>query len=301
MKVNPDHSITNALRTGLLTVLLVVLPAAMLARPALAQGPEDIPVVKTAQQKRAEALLEHAVQHVTRNGPRAVLDFARQSEFVDRDLYVYAIDTDGAFLASGGASAALVGENVKNYTDYAGKAFFSEMIEIAQRDGKGMVEYQWYNPADSRGDPKMTLFQRVGSIIVAVGYYPPRATITEAKAMLSAALKALEENRDAALAEFQDLNGRFIRNDLYVFVVDVASGRFIAYGATPVMVGSNALGLRDPLGEYIVRDMLAIAERKGSGELSYVWRNPTTGKMETKHTRFRLANGLLVGVGSYEH
>ncbi len=276
---------------------VLALGAALSPHPAAAQGGEI--VVKNVLEMRAKDLLAIAVRHIQEKGEAGAQDFARQSAFVDRDLYAYAVRTDGRFLASGGASAALVGDNVLDYRDSEGKAFFREMIEIARRDGQGSIEYRWFNPADSRGEPKTTLFRKVGEVIVAVGYYPPRATALEARAMLRTALRALDGGKDAALAEFQDLNGRFVRNDLYVFVVDAESGRFLAHGATPAMVGTDGFELQDPRGQYIIRQMLEIARKDGSGELDYFWRNPTTGKVESKHTLFRLSHGLLVAVGSY--
>lgn len=267
------------------------------AMPAAAQ--EQPPTVRTALAQRAELLLDIAVQHVKEKGEAGALDFSRHSAFVDRDLYAYALRTDGLFLASGGSSAALVGQNVLAETDVAGKPFFRELIEIARRDGGGQIEYQWFNPADSRGEPKLTLFRKVGDIIVAVGYYPPRATPVQAKALLKKAIAALDEAPQAALAEFQQLNGRFIQNDLYVFVVDLDSGRFLAHGATPALVGTDGFQLQDPRGVFIVREMARIARDEGSGEFDYYWRNPTTGRIESKHTYFRSAHGVLVGVGSY--
>lgn len=270
---------------------------AVLPHPAAAQGGEI--VVANVVEMRAKALLEIAARHIQEHGEAGAQDFARQSAFVDRDLYAYAVRTDGRFLASGGASAALVGDNVLDYRDDEGKAFFREMIDIAKRDGEGAIEYRWFNPADSRGEPKLTFFRKVGEVIVAVGYYPPRATSTQARALLDAAVKALDKDRQTSLRRFQDLNDSFNRNDLYVFVVELGSGRFLAHGATPSLVGTNAFELKDPRGRLIVREMADIGLREGKGELDYLWRNPMTLKFESKHTFFRVEDGLLVAVGSY--
>ena len=186
-----------------------------------------------------------------------------------------------------------------DYRDDEGKTFFREMIDIAKRDGEGAIEYHWFNPADSRGEPKLTFFRKVGEVIVAVGYYPPRATATQARALLDKAVSALDEDRKGSLRRFQDLNGDFIRNDLYVFVVEVDSGRFLAHGATPSLVGTKGFEVKDPRGRLIVREMVDIGLREGKGELDYLWRNPMTLKFESKHTFFRIVDGLLVGVGSY--
>lgn len=255
--------------------------------------------IESWDEKRAKALLERAVAHVEKGGEAAVADFSRQAEFIDHDLYVFALRTDGQFLASGGASSVLIGENVLDQTDLVGKPFFREIVDLAASQGGGRVEYRWFNPADSRGEPKLTMFRRVGDIIVAVGFYPPRATPQQARALLRDAIAALRDDEQGALAEFAELDGRFIRDDLYVFVVSVADGRFLAHGASPELVGTDGHALRDPEGKAVVSEMLDIAQREGEGELDYVWRNPTTGRLESKHTYFRVVDGKLVGVGYY--
>lgn len=279
--------------------LAVALAMGVGAVPGIASAQDGEIVVKNVVERRAKDLLEIAARHIQEYGEAGAQDFARQSAFVDRDLYAYAVRTDGRFLASGGASAALVGDNVLDYRDTDGKAFFREMIDIAKRDGEGAIEYHWFNPADSRGEPKMTFFRKVGEVVVAVGYYPLRATVAQAKGMLDDAVAALRKDRQGSLKHFQDLNGEFIRNDLYVFVVEVDSGRFLVHGATPSMVGTQGFEVRDPRGRLIVREMVDIGLRDGKGELDYLWRNPMTRKFESKHTFFRVVDGLLVGVGSY--
>lgn len=269
---------------------------AMLATLAYAQSNG---VYGSAEQKRAAALLERAVAHIEQHGAQGVAAFSRQAQFVDHDLYVYALDVNGRFLASGGASAVLIGQNVLEETDLEGRPFFREIVDIARRDGHGRVEYRWFNPADSHGEPKLTDFRRVGELIVAVGYYPPRATREEATGLLKRAVKALKAGTDKALAAFQSLQGPFIRDDLYVFVVATDSGRFLAHGASPSLVGTDAHALRDPDGRAVVTEMLDRAARSGSGELDYIWRNPVTGKLEHKHSYFTVADKRLVGVGYY--
>lgn len=278
---------------------LAVLAALFGALAAGAAHSQSDGVYGSDEQTRALALLERAVRHVEQSGVAGVNAFSRQAQFVDRDLYVYALDVDGRFLASGGASAALIGQNVLGETDLEGRPFFREIVEIAKRDGRGRVEYRWFNPADSHGEPKHTDFRRVGDVIVAVGYYPPRATREEAKGLLKKAVKALKADASGALAKFQTLRGPFVRDDLYVFVVDAASGRFLAHGASPKLVGTDARELHDPDGRAVVAEMLERAARTGHGELDYIWRNPVTGKLEHKHTYFTVADQRLVGVGYY--
>ena len=60
----------------------------------------------------AIALLEKALAYYHDNGDKAFAAFSRQGEFVDKDRYVFVVDTKGVMLASGGPSSALIGRDV---------------------------------------------------------------------------------------------------------------------------------------------------------------------------------------------
>lgn len=275
----------------------------------IASGPEvtierDAPVVTRDRvlsqvELRAHALLEIAAQHIKNNGPAGAADFSQESAFVDRDLYVYALGMDGVLLGSGGWSAALVGQNVLKEADMRGELFFQRMVNMARQQDRGQIQYHWFNPAGPFDEPKVTDFMRQGDVIVAVGYYPPRTTRGQARQTLRRAVKQLETNPDHAITVFQDRDGDFIRNDLYVFVVDLDGGKFLAHGASPNLVGRDAYALLDATGRHVVQEMADIAKARGDGELDYFWINPMTGRIESKHTYFRVQNNLLVAVGSY--
>lgn len=248
---------------------------------------------------RAQALLARAVDYYKGNRDRALAAFSRAGEFVNEDLYVYVIGMNGQMLASGGSSSALIGRDVSAMRDSAGKLFFREMIDTAKSKGAGMVEYRWLNRVDGKVEHKHTYYQKVDDRIIAVGFYIPRATPEQAKAMLEQAADAVKKDPKAAFAAFNDLSGKFIQDDLYVFAVDLKGEIFRAHGATPRLVGTDAHDLQDPAGKPIIKEMIAIAKSKGQGSLEYKWRNPVTEKTETKHTLLRKVDNYLVAVGYY--
>ena len=73
-------------------------------------------------------------------------------------------------------------------------------------------------------------YQRIGQHILAVGYYLPRATPEQAKALRDKAVKDLEKNEAGTLKAINALQGGFLQDDLYVFVVDLDTGRYVAHG-----------------------------------------------------------------------
>src|SRR5690606_6010025 len=125
--------------------------------------PEVVAARRKSQiEQRAEALLERAVTHIRTHGRAGAAAFSTSQRFIDRDLYAFALSTDGVMLGSGGWSAPMVGQNVLDEVDSQGKHFFREMIKVAQEQGKGQVHYQWYNPANSESTLKTTNVVKVG-------------------------------------------------------------------------------------------------------------------------------------------
>ena len=257
------------------------------------------PHVVSDAERRAKTLLAKAVVHVQKEGDESVQDFMSDAEYIDGELYVFALGIDGQFLASGGSSMVLVGDSVLDTQDVYGNPFFREMITKAVHAGFGEVQYHWTNPTDRMGEPKTTFFERVGDVIVAVGYYPERSSATEAKRLLARAMAAIVESEQDSLAEFNDTEGSFVEGDLYVFVMDMSSGKLLAHGVSPELVGRSHNEILSPDDKPILTEMLNLAKENGRGVYTYQWLNPLSSKVETKHTYYRVIDNKLVGVGYY--
>lgn len=96
---------------------------------------------------------------------------------------------------------------------------------------------------------------------------------------------------DKSVASFHD-------RDLYPFIYDL-SGRCVAHGARPALIGKNLLELKDQDGKYLIREMVAIARGSGSGWVNYKWPNPLTNKIEDKTSYVEKMGDYFVGVGVY--
>ncbi|MCY9862965.1 cache domain-containing protein [Vibrio coralliirubri] len=257
------------------------------------------PHVVSDAERRAKTLLAKAVVHVQKEGDDSVKDFMSDAEYIDGELYVFALGIDGQFLASGGSSMVLVGDSVLDTQDVYGNPFFREMITKAVHKGFGQVKYHWTNPTDRMGEPKTTFFERVGDVIVAVGYYPERSSAAEAKRLLARAMTAIVESEQDSITEFNDTEGRFVEGDLYVFVMDMSSGKLLAHGVSPELVGRSHNEILSPDDKPILTEMLNLAKENGRGVYTYRWLNPLSSKVETKHTYYRVIDNKLVGVGYY--
>lgn len=274
--------------------LIALALAAGLSTPlVVAGGP-------SAQAERAQALLDRAVAHFEKEGDRALAAFSRSGEFTEGELYVYVLDNTGTLLASGGASYTYIGRNMLEYRDPDGKALFLEILDGAKANGKGRVQYRWLNLQRNTVERKVAYYRAVGERILAVGYYTPRATQEQALSVLWRAVDELKRHGNAAFETFNDINGGFVRDDTYVFVVGLEDKRMHAHGAMPRLVGRRVGDLTDVEGTRIVDEMLAIVERDGEGQFSYRWRNPATGQIESKTSFLRRVGDYMVAVGYYQ-
>ena len=256
----------------------------------------------TAQEQDAQAakaLLEKALAYYHDNGDKAFAAFSRQGEFVDKDRYVFVVDTKGVLLASGGPSSALIGRDVSEVLGPDLRQSFKEALKIPEGNGIQQAEYRWQNWNDGKVERKHVFYQRIGQHILAVGYYLPRATPEQAKALRDKAVKDLEKNEAGTLKAINSLQGGFLQDDLYVFVVDLDTGRYVAHGTNLRLINTDFAKVKDPDGKPVGEPILALMKEQGQGEYEYRWKNPVTGKVEDKHAYLRKSGHFLVAVGYY--
>lgn len=255
-----------------------------------------------ATPREARALFDQAVSYLKANGPdKSWKAFNnRTGPFVKKDLYVYVIDNKGTYIANGAAPIDLVGLNVLDTVDASGNPLFRNMIAVTDKQQEAKIRYVWLNRKSNHVEPKVAWLHREGDYILGVGYYAPRSTADDARNLLNAASAEVKKLGIAkAAASFNDTRGSFVRDDLYVFAVNLQSGKFEAHGMNPKWVGTDATDLHDVEGKPLIKEMLELAKTKGEGTVDYVWRNPVTNAVEKKRTFIRRENGSLIGVGFY--
>lgn len=276
------------------SMLVLASMLAALALPAAA--------AERATAREARSLFEQAVKYMQDNGAeRAFAAFNNQKgKFVRKDLYVFVIDDKGVYHASGAAPEALVGLNVLDTTDAAGNPLFRQMIDATRQADEATVRYMWLNRVTNKIEPKVSYVRKIGHYVLGVGYSAPRASAEDARAMLQRAVAfAQAQGPDKAAAAFNDRGGEFIKDDLYVFMVDLASGRFQAMGMNPALSGTDAIGLHDAAGHALVAEMVEKLKSADEASVEYVWRNPVTNAVEKKRSYVRKVGGSLIGVGHY--
>jgi signal transduction histidine kinase len=129
---------------------------------------------------------------------------------------------------------------------------------------------------------------------------PQLGTKAEAVAMVHRVEAMFKKEGAAATFKAVDdkSNTEFHKGVLYPFIYDF-SGRCVAHGAFPALIGKNLIDLKDPDGKYLVRAFIATAKNPGHGWVDYKWPNPITRKIEDKSSYVERMGKYWVGVGVY--
>jgi signal transduction histidine kinase len=143
------------------------------------------------------------------------------------------------------------------------------------------------------------------SIAATIAFAPARAAEFGSKEEAVAMVKRVQEQfkKDGADATFKAVDDKSVKKyhdrDLYVFIYDL-SGKCVAHGARPALIGKNLIDLKDQDGEYLIRDMIKIAKGPGTGWVDYKWPNPITNKIDDKSSYIEKMGNYFVGVGVYK-
>jgi cytochrome c len=127
-----------------------------------------------------------------------------------------------------------------------------------------------------------------------------KGTPAEAEKMVKNAVAFFNANgQEKAFAEFSNLNGKFVQGDLYIFVYDM-TGKCVAHGGNPKMVGKDLIDMKDPDGKSFVKERIEIAKSKGKGWQNYKFTNPVTKTIENKTAYIEKVGNFVVGCGAYK-
>jgi cytochrome c len=109
-----------------------------------------------------------------------------------------------------------------------------------------------------------------------------------------------DNGENAAFKEFTSKNSKFIKGELYIFVVDF-KGLVLAHGGDEKLVGKSMYDLKDSDGDYFIRKFIDSAKNKGEGWVNYKWSNPVTKKIDLKSTFVKAVPGkkYFLGCGIY--
>jgi signal transduction histidine kinase len=221
--------------------------------------------------------------------------------FVTGDLYIYALDYSGTALALP-YQPQLVGTNFSNIKDSSGRYYTRTEIQLAQ-DAGGYLLYQYPDPAENYTVRyKISYVRPVDDTYwIGAGIYTRedklidpelRQFVTDAKTY------AITHGKEKALAEFNALNGSFVRGDLYIFAYDY-TGTTLSWPYRPDQIGVNRLNATDIMGTHHIQSMLGSA-RTGNGMTEYYSVDPLTNTTRLKISYVMDVDGSwMLGAGRY--
>ena len=291
---------------------------------------------------KARHFVEEAVAFFRRM-PKAIAlaEFSSpQGRFAKGDQYVYVLDSTGVMIAHP-VNEDFVGQDFYYVTDFDGKSFIKEIVDTANAEGSGWVEYKWLDPVTRTERPKTVYFEKTHGVIFCSGVYggnpassilehptdedavlasPPNVlpssdlaidaqmeehqvelVLDDAKRFVDKAIAFYRANgRAIALAEFSNPQGRFVKDEQYLFVVD-STGVMLAHGINRKYVGKDFYRIMDSYGKTFIKEIVDTANAEGSGWVEYKWVNPATKTELSKIVYFEETNGVIICSGIYQH
>lgn len=130
--------------------------------------------VERGSSRQAKLLLDNAIDVMHSQGAKKAFEKFNdpQGGFVQGDLYIFAVDMKGTYMASG-ANPKLVGQSLANVSDATGKPIGQEILKLADLIGYGIIEYEWLNRQSNDVEHKFSRIHRVGDYVIGVGFYLP--------------------------------------------------------------------------------------------------------------------------------
>lgn len=221
--------------------------------------------------------------------------------FTKGDLYIYALDYSGNALALP-YQPQLAGTSFYEIKDSSGRYYTRTEIHLAKDDG-GYLLYQYPDPAENfTVRYKISYVRPVDDTYwIGAGIYTSEDKLVDQELrefVASAKTYAKTYGKEKALAEFNNLNGSFIQNGLYIFAYDY-SGTTLAWPYRPGLLGVNRFNETDVMGTYHIQAMLNNA-RSGNGIVEYYSVNPSTNTTQLKISYVTDVDGTwLLGAGRY--
>jgi signal transduction histidine kinase len=263
-------------------------------------------------------MVKDAVGEIGKKGEAAYSIFHDPTgSFMVKDAYIFVIDPNGVELVNP-AFPSLEGRNLLDLQDTRGKQLVREMLNVAQTNGSGWVNYMWPKPGESVSTQKSSYVSkaRIGDkwVMVGCGVYladAPKATAIEKKmtapeliTLVRDASIVFEQQGEKAFPEFRTQGSKWFQDNSYFFVWTMDGVRSF-HAANPQGEGENMSDSKDVLGRPWGSMFLnAVNSSQGEGWVHYMYTEPgdifpTWKSSFLKKVRFPSGKNYLVGSGIY--
>lgn len=231
----------------------------------------------------------------------------KTGKFVRGDLYIYAYDFQGTNLAHP-FRPDFIGESKIGLIDPNGVALIKDLAACSHR-GEDFTYFIFPNPEHSSKDElKVGYAAKVDDDWwVGSGVYlsdVPAFFATQERENLTTFVNgaveyARKNGREKALLAFNDRNGSFVHENLYIFAYDY-NGTVLSLPYQPELLGANRRNATDTNGVRFVQNCIYLAKR-GEGYLYYIYANPERSMTEELKLGYvkDVDGGWWLGAGIY--
>jgi cytochrome c len=108
------------------------------------------------------------------------------------------------------------------------------------------------------------------------------------------------KGKDEVMKRISAKDPDFVQGSLYIDMRDVKTGIVLAHPYNPSIVGKDLTDVPDANGKKYRREIIELAAAKGKGWVDYMYKNPTSGKIEPKTTYILLVDGVVLEAGLYK-
>jgi signal transduction histidine kinase len=108
------------------------------------------------------------------------------------------------------------------------------------------------------------------------------------------------KGKDEVMKRITAKDPDFVQGSLYIDMRDVKTGIVLAHPYNPSIVGKDLTDVPDANGKKYRREIIELAAAKGKGWVDYMYKNPTSGKIEPKTTYILLVDGVVLEAGLYK-
>jgi signal transduction histidine kinase len=124
-------------------------------------------------EKDAIAMAEKGAAFIKTHGKQEMIKriSAKDPEFIQGPLYVDMRDIKTGIVLAHPVNPSIVGKDLTDVPDANGKHYRRDIIELAAKQGKGWVDYQYKNPASGKIEAKTTYILRVDDVVLEAGIY----------------------------------------------------------------------------------------------------------------------------------
>jgi signal transduction histidine kinase len=244
--------------------------------------------------------------------------FIGPTRFLNDKSGYFFVESYNAWMVAHATKPELIGTYRFNVEDSKGKLYVQEMVNTIKYTGFGFVEYYFDNPESGLEEQKLAFVKSIPAAGFFIGsgiygqaseeyYYRSEANkgivVETTRTFAQGIGGALENYYSDSLAgvnfcrELIDHVRFFDNQSGYFFIYDFNCVN-VAHGTQKDLQGQNLYDYQDSHGNYVIRDLVAVAKDYEFGYYEYWWNNPVSSKEEMKLAWVMKVPGIDYFIGS---